>query len=243
MRLDHALVTRELIQSRSQAQQLIKDGLVSVNGEVVLKPSFKIAKSDEIAIHKENLWVGRGAEKLAGAHQDFALSFTDKVVADMGASTGGFVEYALHFGAKKVFAVDVGHDQLAEKLKQDSRVVNLEGTNIKNGVTLSEPCDLVVVDLSFISLKLVLDPILSTLREGGEYAILVKPQFEVGQGALGKKGLVKDQHAVDEVLKEIENTLYEKGAPLLKKAPCRVKGNKSGNQEYFFYGKKEKRNE
>ncbi len=241
MRLDQALVEKGLVATRSQAQQLIKDGQIKVNGEVIQKASLKIKESDILVVSKDNLWVGRGAEKLAGAHEDFNLSFEDKVVGDMGASTGGFVEYSLFHGAKRVFAVDVGHDQLAPKLKEDPRVVNLEGTNIKEGLDLEEPCDLVVVDLSFISLKLVLDPILAVLKNGGEYLFLVKPQFEVGKEALGKKGLVKNSEAIDKVLIEIEKLLLEKEAPLLKKAPCRVKGNKAGNQEYFFYGKKEKR--
>lgn len=242
MRLDQALVQRQLISTRSQAGQLIKEGAVSVNGSPIKKPSFQIREEDEIHIAKENLWVGRGAEKLAGAHADFSLDFKDKIVADMGASTGGFVEYSLYHGAKKVYAVDVGHDQLAQKLRDDSRVINREGTNIKNGVELEELCDLIVVDLSFISLTHVLEPIRACAKENGELVILVKPQFEVGRESLGKKGLVRDQSAVEEALEKIKETLQGLEMELLKVSPCRVKGNKSGNQEYFFYVRNHWRN-
>lgn len=236
-RLDHFLVEKEMAPSRSQAQQFIKEGLVLVNQEIILKAGHKVKNDDEVLLKKENVWVGRGAEKLIGAHQDFDFDFKDKVVADLGASTGGFTEYALFQGAKKVYAVDVGHDQLALKLREDSRVVNLEGVNIKDGLFFEEACDLVIVDLSFISLKLVFDSILSCLCEGGEYVILVKPQFEVGRTGLGKKGLVKNKEEAERVLVDLKEELTKRNAPVLKVTPSRVLGNKSGNQEYFFYGK------
>ena len=233
-RLDGQLVKLGLISSRSQAQQLIKEGAVRVNGNVVRKPSTKIEMEDKLEVVKETLWVGRGAEKMAGAHKDFGFSFKNKVVGDMGASTGGFVQYALHHGAKKVFAIDVGTGQLAKELLDDERVINLEGTNIKNGLSLEEKCDLIVVDLSFISLKLVLEPIIECLKKEGELVVLVKPQFEVGRDSIGKKGLVKNSKAVLKALEDISETLKEIGCPVIKASPCHLKG-KTGNQEYFFY--------
>lgn len=233
-RLDGQLVKIGLVSSRSQAQQLIKEGVVTVNGQVVSKASSKVGEGDEIAVNKDNLWVGRGAEKMAGAFEDFGFSFENKVVGDMGASTGGFVQFALYNGAKKVYAVDVGTDQLAKELIEDPRVINMEGTNIKDGLSLEEKCDLVVVDLSFISLNLVLKPIVSCLKEKGELVILVKPQFEVGREAIGKKGIVKDKSAVLHALEKTYDFLFELNSPVVKVAPCRIKG-KTGNQEYFFY--------
>lgn len=233
-RLDGQLVVLGLVSTRSQAQQLIKEGVIFVNGKQVTKASTKIGEQDQVEVKKETLWVGRGAEKMAGAFQDFGFSFKDKIVGDMGASTGGFVQFALHQGAKKVYAVDVGRDQLAPELRQDPRVINREGTNIKDGLSLEDLCDLIVVDLSFISLTLVLEPILSCLRSKGELVLLVKPQFEVGRESIGKKGLVKDEKAIFDSLERIFDFLLERGCPVLKVAPCKIKG-KTGNQEYFFY--------
>lgn len=233
-RLDGFLVKIGMVSSRSQAQQLIRDGVVIVNGSTVSKPSLKVDEGDDLKIVKDTLWVGRGAEKMAGAHEDFGFSFRDKITADMGASTGGFVQYALHHGAGKVYAIDVGTNQLAKELRADSRVINLEGTNIKNGLDLGEKCDLIVVDLSFISLKLVLLPVLNCLKTKGELVVLVKPQFEVGREFIGKKGLVKNHQAVYSALSGVFKYLSEQGCPVVMAAPCRLKG-KTGNQEYFFY--------
>ena len=239
-RLDQILVTKALVSTRSQASQVIKDGQVSVNGEVITKPSFKCSAEDDIVIHKEHLYVGRGAEKMAGAYKDFNLSFEGKVVGDMGASTGGFTEFALLHGASRVYAVDVGHDQLAKKLCEDNRVINLEGTNIREGLpldTMNPLCDIIVVDLSFISLNLVLAPMSEGLRSGGEFVILVKPQLEVGKEALGKNGIVRDQDAIEASLDEVKKSCQEVGLEVGQVSPCSIKG-KTGNQEYFFYGRK-----
>lgn len=234
-RLDATLVLRSLVSTRSKAQALIKEGKVLVNGQTILKTSFKCSEVDEILVNSEKIWVGRGAEKLKGAHEDFALSFENKVIGDMGASTGGFVEYVLNFGAQKVYAIDVGHDQLDSTLREDERVVNKEGINIKEGVHLEELCDLIVVDLSFISLTQVLAPMVACLKEGGEMITLVKPQFEVGRAALGKKGIAKDTQAIQESLLRIFDEMLGQGLKLKDARPCKVKG-KTGNQEYFFYG-------
>ncbi len=233
-RLDSLLVKKGLVRTRSQAQQLIKEGVVKVNSEVIQKPSFKANEGDDIVISKDHLWVGRGAEKLASAHRSFNFSFDGKIVGDMGASTGGFVEYSLFHGAKKVFAVDVGHDQLALSLREDPRVINLEGTNIKDGLDLEEDCDLVVVDLSFISLKLVLSSIISCLRSGGELIVLVKPQFEVGKQSIGKNGIVKDRSAILSALESIYDEFKKLDCFIVDVTACEVVG-KTGNQEYFYH--------
>ncbi len=239
-RLDQLLVSLGLVSSRSQAGPLIKEGLVAVDGVVATKPSLKCSAEQTIEIHKEHLYVGRGAQKMEGAFKDFSLSFEGKIVGDMGASTGGFTEFALLHKAKKVYAVDVGHDQLAPKLVADERVLNLEGTNIRDGLSLeifNPLCDILVVDLSFISLTYVIAPMAQVLRTGGEFVILVKPQFEVGKQALGKNGIVKDTVAIDEALNKVKDVCLENGLDVQKVSPCSIKG-KTGNQEYFYYGYK-----
>lgn len=239
-RLDQLLVSLGLVSSRSQAAALIKEGLVSVDGAVVLRPSVKCATDSEVKIHKEHIYVGRGAQKMEGAFKDFNLSFKGKVVGDMGASTGGFTEFALIHQAKKVYAVDVGHDQLARKLIEDERVFNLEGINIREGLPLevfSPLCDIIVADLSFISLTYVIAPMAEVLVSGGEFVILVKPQFEVGKQSLGKNAIVKDTVAIDEALKKVKDVCLENGLHVEEVSPCAIKG-KTGNQEYFYYGHK-----
>lgn len=233
-RLDQLLITKNLVVSRSQAQQLIKEGVVFLNGEKVFKAGLKCSQDDKVEVRKDHLWVGRGAEKLAGAFIDFNLSFENKIIGDMGASTGGFVEFALFHKAKKVFAVDVGRDQLASSLKENPKVINLEGINIKDGLVLDELCDLIVIDLSFISLTLVLKNIISCLRPGGEMVALVKPQFEVGIENIGKKGIVKDKIAILSCLEKIYDFLEDQGCSIKDVSPCKVKG-KTGNQEYFYH--------
>lgn len=234
-RLDSLLVKLKLAPTRSKAQDLIKKGKVQVDGKVVNKASSRFTVEQSFQVDTAELYVGRGAEKLKGAHKDFDINFKEKIVGDMGASTGGFVEYALLNGAKKVYAVDVGHDQLAEKLREDSRVINLEGTNIKDGLHFEEKCDLIVIDLSFISLTHVMDSILSVLKNQGELVALVKPQFEVGKKGLGKNGIVKDKESALAALEKIFDYLRERDLVIRMASPCAIQG-KTGNQEYFFYG-------
>mgnify|MGYP006091030523 CR=1 FL=1 len=235
-RIDKALVTLGLCETRSQATGLIKEGVVFYNGGLITKTSLKIPleEPDRIDIRKSYQFVGRGAHKLEGAHKDFNLIFTDKVIADVGASTGGFTEYALINGAIKVFAIDVGHDQLAKKLCDNPKVINLEGTNIRNEVNLEELCDMAVIDLSFISLKLVAHNIAKLIKENGELIFLVKPQFEVGKEGIGKNGIVKDLELVGNTLKELEDYFHTINISVHEVIKSPIKG-KSGNQEYLFY--------
>lgn len=238
-RLDIILVKKGLAQSRSQAAELIKENVVFWEGKVLKKPSQKIAIDSDIEVRKNNIFVGRGAHKLEGAFKDFQLDFKNKLVGDMGASTGGFTEFALQNGASKVYAVDVGHDQLAISLRNNEKVINLEGINIKDGLDLPELCDLIVVDLSFISLTLVLKNILSVLREDGELVCLVKPQFEVGRSGIEKNGLVRDKTLIKKSLLTIYKELSRLGCSVRGIEPCAIKG-KTGNQEFFFYAVKGK---
>lgn len=232
-RLDIALVEMGLSKSRSQAQQLIKDGFVFYRGEKVTKTSLNV-DLEELEVKKSFQYVGRGSQKLIGALEYFKVNPTDFICADVGASTGGFTEVLLENGAKKVYAIDVGHDQLDNKLVMDERVVNLEGINIRYGVDLEEKVDLVVADLSYISLTLVLNPMFSLLKENGQAIILVKPQFEVGREKIGKNGIVKVSDDRLASLKKIfhfctDNKLMIKG--MVKSS---ITG-KTGNVEYLFY--------
>jgi 23S rRNA (cytidine1920-2'-O)/16S rRNA (cytidine1409-2'-O)-methyltransferase len=235
-RIDLLLLKRNLVSSRNQAADLVKEGYVYVNGEKVLKASLKFEEDVALEIKKDKIFVGRGAHKMEGAYSSFNLSFTDMVVGDMGASTGGFSEFALLKGAKKIYAVDVGIGQLATKLKDDERVTNLEGVNIRDGLSFRD-CDIVVADLSFISLLKVIVPMMSVLKDGGEFVLLVKPQFEVGKAALGKNGIVKDVESVTESVLRVIDFCHENGLSVKGCRPCLLKG-KMGNQEYFIYGVK-----
>lgn len=237
MRADLALTTLNLAKSRTHAQDLIKEGVVFYQDQLVKKASQEIQDLQKIVVKKDVIYVSRGAYKLLSALELFPISLENKIVADVGASTGGFTEVSLLKGAKKVYAIDVGHDQLAEKLRNDQRVVNLEGLNIKNGVTLEELVDVVVADLSFISLKLVIIPIMNLLKENGEAVVLIKPQFEVGQSGLGKNGIVKVGEFTRQAIVSLYEFLISNNVAVSDCARCGIEG-KDGNQEYFFHLKR-----
>ena len=232
-RIDKQMVELQLCDTRSKAQQLIKEGVVFLDGERVLRASIK-TDSTNIEVRKENIFVGRGAHKVEGALKQFDVNPEGMIVADVGACTGGFTDYVLSLGARKVYAIDVGHDQLAEKLRADARVVNLEGTNIRDLNKLDDPIDLAVVDLSFISLKLVMENIYSLLGEQGKVVALVKPQFEVGKENIGKKGIVKNQEVVKETIVSLYDFFAEKGLYIKDFCLSPIRG-KTGNTEYFFF--------
>jgi 23S rRNA (cytidine1920-2'-O)/16S rRNA (cytidine1409-2'-O)-methyltransferase len=189
---------------------------------------------EQLEILKENLYVSRGAHKIEGALKDFKIDPKDLIVADVGASTGGFTEYVLSLGAQKVYAIDVGHDQLAESLKKNSKVINLEGVNIKFPYSLSELVDLVVVDLSFISVRLVLKNIFELVRPGGKIVVLVKPQFEVGRAGLSKNGIVKSEELRLNAINDLKLWCNENKFLVENETSCAIAG-KTGNQEHFFY--------
>ncbi|GGC99404.1 TlyA family RNA methyltransferase [Aquisalinus flavus] len=194
MRLDLHLVESGLCESRARAQSAIAAGLVRVNGTVADKPSRKIGAGDEVTLSGEVLrWVSRGGLKLEKALEYFGVDPAGMICLDLGASTGGFCDVLLAGGAAKIHAVDVGHGQLHDRIAGDSRVVNLEKTHAKDlsPALVAEPLDLVVTDVSFISLKKALPPALDLIRPGGHCLALVKPQFEVGRGEIGKGGLVR----------------------------------------------------
>lgn len=238
-RLDKMLYTLGLARSRNHAQEMIHAGRVLVSGLVISRPSFLVKKEDHEIGLVEDIptifkYVGRGAAKIAGAINDFSISVQDLIVADVGASTGGFTDFLLDRGAAKIYAIDVGHGQLAQTLRENLKVINLEGVNVKYPYELQEKVDLAVVDLSYISLKLTLPTVASFLKENGEIVALVKPQFEVGLDAIGKGGIVKDRIIIKQTIKDLVNFCEQQKLAVLDFTKSAIKG-KTGNQEYFFY--------
>lgn len=205
MRLDVALVQRGLVPSRERAQEAIDASLVRVNGTVVTKAAKKVGEADQVELLGDPIgFVGRGGLKLEGALDRFSIDPAGLVCLDIGASTGGFTDCLLQRGARLVYAVDVGRDQLHPSLRQEPRVVAMEGTDIRTVKSLPELPSLIAIDVSFISLTLVLPAAVDLLAPGGRIIALIKPQFEVGPGGVGKNGIVRDprqhQRAVDRVL-------------------------------------------
>ena len=231
-RIDKSLVDRGILKTRSQAKMLIAQGCIFCNEKKVLKSSMKVEESDKLEVKEMNIYVSRGAYKMEKALADFGVDPDGLIVADIGASTGGFTQVCLEAGAKKVYAIDVGHDQLSELFKEDARVVNLEGTNIKFPLELDEKVDLCVVDLSFISIKLVFQNIYNLLKSGGSAIVLIKPQFEAGKERMGKQGLISDEVRLV-VLAEVKEWFKENDFAIQKVIESPIKGNKSGNIEYL----------
>ena len=235
-RLDCVLVETGAAQSRERAKELIKAGHVAVNGQICAKPSTLISAGDETAVTGGTLeYVGRGGLKLAYALERFGISVDGLVCLDVGASTGGFTDCMLKNGAKKVYALDVGHSQLAEKLRADSRVINMEKTDIR-GINSFDDVEFVGADVSFISLKLVLPSIFEAFG-GGTAVVLVKPQFETGRKFLNKKGIVKDGEAARQTLEEITEFAETLGFTVAGSCESPLKGG-SGNTEFLLILKK-----
>ena len=195
MRLDRLLVERGLVPSRERAQRLIMAGDVLVDDHVVSKAGTDVAEDAVVRLRAAaSAYASRGGEKLAGALDMFGLDLTDRIVVDVGASTGGFTDVCLRRGARRVIAVDVGYGQLAWSLRQDPRVTVLDRTNARSleAAMLPATPDVAVVDVSFISLTIVLPAVVRVLAPAGQIVALVKPQFEVGKGEVGKGGVVRD---------------------------------------------------
>lgn len=237
-RLDNLLVERGLAEDLRQAQALIMTGDVLVNDVPVTKSGSLIDLSSSVRLRKSvSQFVGRGGDKIDPLFDAFNISLVNRVAIDVGASTGGFTDCMLQRFAKKVYAVDVGTAQLAEKLRQDPRVVVLEKTHAKDlsQIEFPEPPSFATIDVSFTSLRRVLEPVCAVLSESAELLCLVKPQFELEQDEVGKGGVVNElqlqQKAIDLVKQHAESLgLIVKG-----ELPAALKGNKKGNQEYFLY--------
>jgi 23S rRNA (cytidine1920-2'-O)/16S rRNA (cytidine1409-2'-O)-methyltransferase len=234
-RLDLALVERGLVETRSKAQALIMARRVTVNDQYVDKPGAQVASDDELrVVELEHPWVGRGGMKLAGALKDFNISVSGKTCADIGASTGGFTDVMLKSGAAKVYAIDVGYGQLDQSLRNDSRVMNREKVNARflNAESFDKTIDFVSIDVSFISLKLILPAVATFLK--GELVALIKPQFEVGKADVGKGGIVRDEEKRREAVDSVVQFAKENGFEVRGVIESPIKG-AEGNVEYLMY--------
>ena len=235
-RADQLLVDRGLAESRSKAQALILAGLVFSGERRIDKAGQPLAPDSELEVRgKDHPWVSRGGIKLAHALEHFGWDVTDAVALDVGASTGGFTDVLLHKGARKVFAVDVGTNQLAWKLRQDPRVVVHEQTNARylTDAVVTEPVDLIVCDASFIGLAKVLDRALDFARPGGRLIALVKPQFEADRSEIGKSGVVRDAQVHDRVCAAAADWLVSRGWRVEGITPSPITG-PEGNVEFLL---------
>jgi 23S rRNA (cytidine1920-2'-O)/16S rRNA (cytidine1409-2'-O)-methyltransferase len=229
-RLDKALFALHKVQSRSQAESYIKLGKVTVNGKVEKSASFLVSNSDVLAMTAQEQYVSRAGLKLASVAQLFTVDFRDKTVLDVGSSTGGFTDYSLQHGAKKVIAVDVGTNQLHPSLRTDTRIELHEQTDIRN-FTSQDSVDIVVIDVSFISLRDVLPSIAKLCNKHTQILAMVKPQFEAGKEQVSK-GVIKNDAVRRAILKDFE--MWAHAIFLIKnKADSQVSGTK-GNVERFY---------
>lgn len=254
-RLDQALVARGLVSTRSQAESYIRMGEVQINGSVATKPGQLVGDEHKIVLTAEEQYVNRAALKLASVVVALKLDFRDKVILDVGSSTGGFTEYALRHGAKKVIAVDVGTDQLHPSLRGNPQIELHERTDIRDvrlrrteardkshesrkGVVvyLNEAPDIVLADVSFISLREILPSVAKLCNKATLLAVMVKPQFEAGQSDVKHKGVIKNDKMRRDILKSFE-TWAQEHFIILDKADSQVAGSK-GNLERFYLLKK-----
>jgi 23S rRNA (cytidine1920-2'-O)/16S rRNA (cytidine1409-2'-O)-methyltransferase len=236
-RLDLAVLNRGLAASRQRARALIMSGKILVNRKLIDKPGVPVADQDEILLKgDDHPFVSRGGLKLEAALRAFEVVVADKVCLDVGASTGGFTDCLLQHGARKVYAVDVGYGQLAWKLRQDPRVTVLERTNIRHlpFETVGEPVDLITIDVSFISLRIVVPAVLQFMNQDAAILALIKPQFEVGKGQVGKGGVVRDPTLHQQVLEELTAFFSRTPLSVAGVIDSSILGPK-GNKEFFIF--------
>lgn len=240
-RLDTKIFELGLSESREKAKAFIMAGQVYVNGMKVLKAGTSVEPDDKIEVRGSSEFVSRGGYKLKKAMTVFPIDLNGKICMDIGASTGGFTDCMLQKGATKVYSVDVGYGQLAWKLRSDPRVVNLERTNVRyiTEEQIPEKIDFASVDVSFISLCLVLPAVYPLLGEDGQCVCLIKPQFEAGREKVGKKGVVRDKSVHAEVIEKVRDFAQELGFAVGGLDYSPIKG-PEGNIEYLIYLKKSK---
>lgn len=230
------MVDQGLAESRNQAQRMIMAGQVRADGELVHKPSQLVLRSSRLEVAAFPRFVSRGGDKLDAALQAFALDVGELVCADVGASTGGFTDCLLQHGARKVYALDVGQGQLHWRLRNDARVVILEGVNARKPLDLPEQVDLVTVDVSFISLRHILQNIVRWLKPAGDLIALIKPQFEAGRDQVGKGGVIKDPAVHREVVSGMLAAAASAGLAPQDVVISPLRGPK-GNIEFFVHCK------
>lgn len=239
-RLDKVLVDRGLASSRERAQGLIAEGKVFVNGMPAAKAGSLVDAHLPVEVKGEDIpYVSRGGLKLEAALREFGIAVQDRTAMDVGSSTGGFTDCLLQNGAKRVYCIDVGYGQLAWKLRQDPRVVLLERVNIRHleRDSIPDAVDIATIDVSFISLSLVVPKVLEFLREAGEIVALIKPQFEVGKGEVGKGGVVRDEEKRLRAVETVRRNLESLGLETAGVIPSPITGQK-GNVEYLIHLRK-----
>jgi 23S rRNA (cytidine1920-2'-O)/16S rRNA (cytidine1409-2'-O)-methyltransferase len=234
VRLDVLLTQRGLAETRSKAQALIMSGKVRANGQLVTKAGAQVPVEAVIDLEERLPYVSRGGIKLAAALDVFALDPAGLICADVGASTGGFTEVLLQRGAAKVYAIDVGYGQLAWQLRHDQRVVVMERTNARTVESLPDQIDLVTIDVSFISLKLLFPKVVKWFGQFGRVMALVKPQFEAGSKQVGKGGVVREPETHRQVLQQVIEYAQASGLSVLGLAPSPITG-PAGNHEFLLY--------
>ncbi|MBI2592228.1 TlyA family RNA methyltransferase [Candidatus Saccharibacteria bacterium] len=230
IRLDQALVQKGLVATRSQAESYIKLGFVLVNGQPVLKPGLFISKNQEIKLNKSEKYVSRAGFKLEAANKLFKINFKNKIVLDVGSSTGGFTDYALQNGSAKIIAVDIGTNQLHPKLRGDKRIELHEKTDIRNFQPRIIP-DIILMDISFISARLILQYLVSLCGPKTQIIVLLKPQFEAGKDQINR-GVVKNDRIRRRIFKDYENWT-KKLFKTVGKTDSKVSGSR-GNLERFY---------
>lgn len=233
-RLDVLLVERGLAETREKAQALVLAGEVFVAGQPASKPGQLVPSDADLAVRRPLPYVSRGGLKLERALDHFGLDVEGLTVLDVGASTGGFTDCLLQRGARRVYAVDVGIGQLAWRLRRDPRVVSMEKTNVRNLESLPEAPDAAVIDVSFISLSLVLPRVKALLKPTAWIVALVKPQFEAGRGLVGRGGVIRDPSVRREVLTRVLESAARVGLAIRGAIPSPIKG-PAGNVEYLAY--------
>lgn len=237
LRLDTAVFEQGFCESREKAKTLIMAGVVYVNNQKADKAGLTVKPDDVIEVRSNPLkYVSRGGLKLEKAINSFNISLDACVCADIGASTGGFTDCMLQNGAEKVYSIDVGYGQLAWKLRSDPRVINMERTNFRYVTTeqINTPLDFASVDVSFISLSLIVPVMRTIMKDNARAVCLIKPQFEAGRDKVGKKGVVRDKSVHIEVVKKTANMILESGFSILGLDFSPVKG-PEGNIEYLIY--------
>ncbi|RMH73799.1 MAG: TlyA family RNA methyltransferase [Gemmatimonadetes bacterium] len=231
-RLDRLLVTLQLTESRHRAQQLIQKGAIRVNGEIITKNSAPIAEGAIIEVLQSLSYVSRAGYKLEHALRQFKVDVAGFICLDIGASTGGFTDCLLQHGANRVYAVDVGSNQLHQTLRPNPRVISMEKTDLRTLPTLPEPVDLIVIDVSFISLSLIFPHLARFSHDKSRIISLIKPQFEVGKGHLNKRGIVRRTEDRQRVLQTVVHHAESHGWHCLQQTESPIAGG-DGNIEYL----------
>jgi 23S rRNA (cytidine1920-2'-O)/16S rRNA (cytidine1409-2'-O)-methyltransferase len=240
-RLDAEVTARGLARSRTHAAKLIADGLVTVDGAAIVKPSAQVSEQQNIEVAPNDHYVSRAAHKLVAALDGFDVDPAGRLALDVGASTGGFTQVLLERGARRVIALDVGHGQLAPGIRSDDRVTVVEGSNARfltpeilvEQSGIAEVPDLVVADLSFISLTTVLPALVATVGLGADFVLLVKPQFEVGRTGV-REGIVREAGLRDDAVMGVLWAAWDLGLPTAGVLPSPIAGN-AGNREYLVW--------